>query len=106
MRPGEEGRQEERQPLDVIRVGVADEQVGADRTGPREGDPELARARTAIEDEQRSVVGARLDARRVAAVASGLGTRRGDRPSDTPEADTDGSVYTLTAGSRPRAVPG
>jgi hypothetical protein len=90
VRAGEERGQEEREALDVIRVGVADEQVRADRTGPRESDPELARPGAAVEDEQRAVVGARLDARRVAAVASGLGTRRGDGPPDAPEADTDG----------------
>jgi len=89
MRAGEERRQEERQPLDVVGVGVADEQVGPRRAAAREGDPELPRARAAIEDEERPIVGARLDAGRVAAVASGLRTGRGDGSPDPPEADAD-----------------
>src|SRR5205823_4655084 len=91
VRPGEERRKEERQPLDVVGVGVADEEVRSDRAAPRERDAELPRAGAAVEDEERAVVGARLHARRVPAVASGLRTGRGDGPADAPKADTDGA---------------
>jgi hypothetical protein len=89
VRSGEERRQEERQALDVVGMGVADEEVRADRAAAREGDPELPRSGPAIEDEERPVVGAGLDARCVAAVASGLGTGRRDGPPDAPESDAD-----------------
>jgi len=89
VRAGHEGRQEERQSLDVIGVGMADEQVRPGRASARQRDAELSRAGAAIEDEERAVVGACLDARRVPAVASGLRTGCRDRSPDPPEADAD-----------------
>jgi hypothetical protein len=68
---------------------MGDEQVCADRTAARERDAKLPRAGAAVKDEERPVIGARLDAGRVAAVASGLRPGRGDRPADAPEADAD-----------------
>jgi hypothetical protein len=85
----QERRQEERQPLDVVGVGVTDEQVRAYRAAARERDAELPRTGAAVEDEERPVIGARFDAGRVPAVASGFGPGRGDRPTDAPEADAD-----------------
>jgi hypothetical protein len=89
MRTRHERRQEERQSLDVVGVGVADEQVRARRAAARQRDAELPRTGAAIEDEERPVVGACLDTRRVPAVASGLRTGRGDRSADPPEANAD-----------------
>jgi len=89
VRAGHEGRQEERQSLDVVGVGMADEEVRSRRAAARQRDAELPRAGAAIEDEERAVVGARLDTGCVPAVASGLRTGRGDRSPDPPEADAD-----------------
>jgi hypothetical protein len=89
MRAGHEGRQEERQSLDVVGVGVADEQVRSRRAAARQRDAELPRAGAAIEDEERAVVGAGLDTGGIPTVARGLRTGRGDRSADSPEADAD-----------------
>jgi len=89
VRTRHECRQEERQSLDVVDVGVADEQVRSRRAAACQRDPELPRTGAAIEDQERPVVGARLDTGRVPAVASGLRTGRGDGSPDPPEADAD-----------------
>ena len=72
MRPGQERREEERQSLDVVGVGVADEEMRPHRASAREDDAELPRAGPAIEDEERPIVGPRFDARRITAVARGF----------------------------------
>jgi hypothetical protein len=89
VRAWHERRQEERQALDMVRVRVADEQVRAYRTAARERDPELPCAGTAVEDEERAVVGAGFDAWRIPTVARGLRTGCGDGSPDPPEADVD-----------------
>ena len=89
MAAGCERRQEEGQALDVVGVRVRQEQVEPERPLVREGQPKLARAGAAVEDEQRAVVGRDLDARRVTAVAQGLGAGRRDGAARAPEADAD-----------------
>ena len=92
MAAGCERRQEERQALDVVGVRVRQEQVEPERSLVGEGEPKLAGAGAAIEDEQRAVVGRDLDARRVTPVAECLGAGRRDRTARAPEADADLSV--------------
>ena len=61
---GPEHRGEERKPLDVVPVGVADQQVSVDRLtfGPlAEIETQPVRTRTAVDDEQGSCIGADLD---------------------------------------------
>ena len=76
---------EEREALDVVPVRVADQEVRVDRAG--ELVAELADARSAVDDDQLTVVGADLDAGGVAAVAQRVtaGGRAG--ASRPPELD-------------------
>ena len=87
LRARQEGGDEEGEALDVVPVGVADEEVQAH--GPRhrlgEMQPELARAGAAVEDDDRAVGGTHLDAGGVAAVAGGPRPGRGDRAASAPE---------------------
>ena len=87
--PGcEEGR-EEGKALDVVPVGMRDEQMTADRAGRRRDQvaAQLMGAGAAVQDDERAVRGADLDARGIAAVPQGRRTGLGDRASRAPEAD-------------------
>src|SRR6266850_2116135 len=80
---------EERKALDVVPVGVADEEVQVERRLQRlrEAQAELARAGPAVEHDHGAVRPADFRARRVAAVARGAVAGRGDRAASTPEPD-------------------
>ena len=83
----DEQRGKEGQAVDVVPVAVGDEDVGLDRQ-PREqvlGEREQAGA--AIEDDQRAVVGAYFDARRVATIPDSTRTRRRYRTAHPPKAE-------------------
>ena len=97
-------RREERQPLDVIPVGVADEQVDARVAGLAFGQllAQLADPGAGVDDDTRSRRRADLDARGVAAITFGLGPRHGKRPANAPEADPhDRGVREGAPGARP-----
>src|SRR4030095_4729264 len=84
-----EQRREEREPLDVIPVGVGDQQVAV-AGGPARGRQRLSQAvrpGPAVQHDQRAVVATDLDAGRVAAVAQRGGTRLGHGPTGPPESD-------------------
>jgi len=70
-------------------MGVREEQVRADRALRRERQPELPRAGAAVEDQERAVVGDRVDARGVAAEADGVRSGGGYGATRPPEADAD-----------------
>ena len=93
-----EQRREERQALDVVPVGVADEQMAATRAAGSaiSAWPSSWIAGAAVEHEQRAGVGAHLDARGVAAVADRGGPGLGDRTPRAPEGDFH-SAPTLVA---------
>src|SRR5207302_4476484 len=74
---------EEGKALDVDPVGVADQEVGADR--PRQLVAELADARAAVDDDQLAGRGADLDAGGVPAVAQGVAAGRRAGASRPPE---------------------
>jgi hypothetical protein len=69
LRARDEGGNEERKALDVVPVRVADEEVQTERLGHRlqEVQPELARARPAVQHDDRPVWRPELHARGVAA---------------------------------------
>src|SRR5436309_7306354 len=107
--PGQERGDEEREALDVVPMGVADEEVESHRLGhrPNEVEPEPADAGAAVEDDDGPVGGAYLGARRVAAVDGGRGSRRGDGSSRAPESDLHGKFYDYhTATCLDRRNPG
>src|SRR3954470_22131219 len=89
-------RPEEREALDMIPVGVRDEEV----RGPLAGlellthqvfaQPTYAGAR--VDDHPRTGIRLDLDARRVPAVALGLAAGDRKRPADAPESDPHGSA--------------
>ena len=83
---------EERKALDVIPVGVADEEVEPKGLGHRldQMQAELAGAGAAIEDDHGAVGGPYLDARGVSPEARGVRPRRGDRSTRSPEANLHG----------------
>jgi hypothetical protein len=85
--PGQERGDEERKALDVIPMGVADEQVQAHGggEGPDQMEPQLARAGAAVQHDDRAVLGPHLHARRVAAVSGGALARRSYRAPGAPE---------------------
>ena len=86
---GYEERSEEGEPLNMVPVGVADEEVAVHRAvGSRhELATKLIRTGAAVDDNPRSVVGHGLDARRVSAVADRRRARAGNRPACTPKGD-------------------
>ena len=89
---GVEQRCQEGQTLDVVPVGVADEDVAAPRaTGfCQQRLAQRVGTGAAIEQDQHATATAHLDAGRVAAVAQGLRPRLRNRPSRAPEADFHG----------------
>jgi hypothetical protein len=80
-------RREVRQPLDVIPVGMTNEQVNVGATGLAFGKflAELANAGAGVDDDARPRGRAHLDARRVAAVALGLRTGNRQRSTHAPK---------------------
>ena len=83
------GRSEERQALDVIPVGVGQQDVGLE--GPEFSGLQVAsqgeKTRPGVQDQQRPVGSADLDAQGVAPVAHGTRPRRGNRAASAPEPD-------------------
>ncbi len=81
-----ERRDEEGKALDVIPVGVPDQEMQARRERDlREVEAQAAGARAAVENDQCAVTAADFHARGVAAVARRLLPGRGDGPSSAPE---------------------
>ncbi len=83
---------EEGKALDMVPVGVADEQVQANRLRHRlrQVQAELAGAGAAVEDDHRSVGGADLDAGGVTPEARGVRSGRRDRSTRSPKANLHG----------------
>lgn len=79
------GRAEKREALDVIPMGVREEQIRGQRLA-RELESEPAQAAPGIEDEPFRAA-AQLDAGSVTAVFHGLRSRRGNGPAHAPEVD-------------------
>jgi hypothetical protein len=84
-------RREERQALDVVPVGVADEDRGLALAVLErllhEGLAEVADAGARVDDDRRAALRTHLDARRVPAVPVGGSSWDGDRASNSPEPD-------------------
>src|SRR5580698_16165 len=83
-----EHRGEEWQTLDVVPVRVREEDVPTDRLPVRAVDQratELANARAGVQDDQEAIRRAYFEARRVPAIAHGLGARAGYRATRAPE---------------------
>src|SRR5262249_50365124 len=81
----ERGEEAEAFHMVEMEVGEADvEQAGIPLHEPL---PELADPGARVEDQRRAVGELELDTGRVAAVADGRGSRRGERPPRTPDAD-------------------
>ena len=84
----DEERIEEREPLDVIPVGVADQQVPDDGFAAlRQRFAEPVRARPAVQYDERSIRSAQFDTRGIAPVANRRGSGRCNRSSRAPELD-------------------
>jgi len=73
----------------VVAMRMGEQQVRPYRAFLGQGEPELSRTGPAVEDQQRAVVGHRLDAGRVSAEALRVGSGRGDRSTGAPETKTD-----------------
>ena len=83
---GLEGGGEEREPVHVVPVGVAEEDVGVERPFPPQLLAERADAGARVEDDEPRAH-AHLDAARVPAEAHVGRRRAGDAPAHPPEAD-------------------
>ncbi len=79
---------EERKPLDVIPVDVAEEDVERERRLLRERGAELSDAGPRVEDDP-SAAAVHLDAARISSEMIRLGTRGGDAPPDSPKGGAD-----------------
>lgn len=89
------GRNEERESLDMIPVGVGDEDGDVERLVlefPGEGESQATDAAAGVEDDDLTV-GAEFDAGGVAAVENGAGSWRGNGSADTPEAEEGRFVF-------------
>ena len=76
---------EERNAADMVDMGVGEQHVGLDRrAGRQQRTAERPDAGAGIKDEQ-LVVASHLDARRIAAVSGGAGSRHGDAAPHAPE---------------------
>ncbi len=80
-------RLEERQPLDVIPVGVGKEDISGEDAVPllHQHVAERTQSAAGIEDDQPVVRSGNADAGGVAAVPRGLGPRSWDRAAGTPK---------------------
>src|SRR5207249_5063895 len=85
--PRNERRQEERKALDVIEMGVRDQEVRLQRLGGTEGVAELSDPRSRVDDQQVALRVADLDAGRVAAVAKGAASWSWSGAPRSPELD-------------------
>src|SRR5207245_2628526 len=97
---GQEGRAKERETLNVIPMGMPDEEVKAERLrlGLQEVMAQLPDAGPAVQDDDRAVIGADFHACGVPAKFGGLFSRHGDGPAGPPEADEQGSSSFLLSG--------
>ena len=85
---GDERGHEEGEAVDVVPVGMAEEDVGAHgAAAAHEVEPEFAHARAKVDNEQRAVFGLDFDAGGVAAVANGIRSGRWDGAANPPEFD-------------------
>ena len=97
---GNEDGDEERQALDVIPVAVRVEDVGGDGQFLEQRLRQREDAGAAVEDDERAIVGAYLDAGGVAAVAHGARPRRRDGAAHAPESDFHAAPPTATGEGR------
>src|SRR5438128_5857278 len=97
---GVEGRGEERETLNVVPMGMADEEVKAERLrlGLQEVMAQIPDAGPAVQDDDRAVIGVDFHACGVPAKFGGLFSRHGDGPAGPPEADEQGSSSFLLSG--------
>jgi hypothetical protein len=87
MRVGHPERREEPQALEMVEVKVGEEEVDSPRPFADELETERADAGSGVEDEDRSVAEANLEAGRVSSVAQRPGTRRRERSAAAPDPD-------------------
>src|SRR5690606_27709397 len=90
---GDVERSKEGQALNMIPVSVCDEDVGADRQLFQQGLRQRKDTGTGIKDEQFARIAAHLDAGRVAAVARGMRTGRGNRATYAPETNHHAATF-------------
>src|SRR5580704_12973915 len=96
-----ERRREEREALDMIPVGVGQVNVAPDRVAVglfEQGTPELPDACAGIENDQPSLRGSDLEARRIAAVPHGQRPGAGNRSARAPEPKRQAHGRMLLAG--------
>ena len=91
---GHEQRREEWQALDVVPVGVTDQEVTAYGAGAHglQRKAEILCAAAAIKDDPRAILRLELDAGGVASVAKSIGPRLGDRAPCPPETHSHGGA--------------
>src|SRR3989442_6599417 len=89
---GVEGRAEERKALDVLPLGMPDEEVDAEGLGRglQEVMAQLPGARPAVQDDDRAVIGPDFHARGVTAILGGPLARHGNGPAGSPKAYEQG----------------
>jgi hypothetical protein len=87
MRVGHPERREEPETLEMVEVKVGEEEVDSPRPFGDELEAERADAGSGVEDEDRSVAEANLEAGRVSSVAQRPGTRRRERSAAAPDLD-------------------
>ena len=91
-------RRKERQPLDVVPVGVADQDVRLAfarlELGTHKLFAQATNAGAAVDDDARACRRRDLDARGVTSVALGAGARNGKRATNAPEADSHDQAST------------
>src|SRR5262249_48649470 len=88
----DEQRREEWESLNMIPMGVRDEEMTLDRTGARrrQGTPELIRAGATIEHHEGTVGGAHFHTGGVAPIAQGRRPGHRDGSTGAPETNTHG----------------
>src|SRR3989442_1013484 len=95
-----EGRAKERETLNVVPMGMPDEEVKTERLrrGLQEVMAQIPDAGPAVQDDDRAVIGADFHACGVPAKFGGLFSRHGDGPAGSPEAAEPGSPSFLLSG--------
>ena len=97
---GVESRTEERKALDVVPMGMPDEEVDAEGLGRglQEVMAQLPGACPAVQDDDRAVIGPDFHARGVTAILGSALARHGNGPAGSPEAYEQGSSSFQEAG--------
>ena len=99
---GVEGGAEEREALDVVPMGMPDEEVDAEGLGRglQEVMAQPPGARPAVQDDDRAVIGPDFHARGVTTILGGPLPRHGDGPAGSPETYEQGPSSFQEAGCR------